>query len=80
MKTPDGATAQTSMGYIAIGINHTGSNSTSLTTDETKTIGKDDEVSTTTGKNASAVFMHELLDEGLNYFMSGKQQILLPKR
>ena len=68
-----GGTYPTPFGYIGVAINHTGSNSTSLATDATKTIGKDDEVTTTTtGRNASAVFMHELLDEGLNFFMLGK--------
>jgi RHS repeat-associated protein len=37
-----GGTYPTPFGYIGVAINHTGSNSTSLATDATKTIGKDD--------------------------------------
>jgi RHS repeat-associated protein len=59
------------MSYTMIGINHTASENAALTTDATRTIGKDDIVSTTTGKSASAMFMHELLDEFLNFY-SGK--------
>jgi RHS repeat-associated protein len=67
----DGATVPTEFGYFAVAINHNGANSISMTTDATRKIGKDDEVSGKTGKDASAVFMHEVLDEGLNYFIEG---------
>ena len=65
----DGGTAPTNFGYYAVAINHKGANSISMTTDATRILGKDDRVSVTTGKNASAVFMHEVLDESLNYFI-----------
>ena len=76
----DGGTAPTKFGYYAVAINHKGANSISMTTDATRRLGKDDRVSATTGKNASAVFMHELLDESLNYFIEKNTSDTSPQK
>ncbi len=58
------------MSYTMIGINDAAARNETMSA--TTTIGKDDQVSTSTGKSASSLFMHELLDEFLNFYSSSK--------
>ena len=65
--------------YYMIGINNSAAENETASTDKLQRIGKDDYVSQTTGKSPSSVFMHELLDEFLNFYSKGNVNTSSPQ-